>query len=146
MKYSGFSKFYFLVVTYFWGNGTDGEIENILFELINFNFSQDIIYIGHIFFCLRKICHAQSISLFSAYDPHTKDIDTKSCAQEMSYFSRAHNTLSRHTVNFEFTRWVSFIQNLLTKLSNCKICIYNHLVNSNCNPFLDFRKNSNNKK
>ena len=36
--YSGFSKFYFLVVTYFRGNGTHGEIENILFELIYFNY------------------------------------------------------------------------------------------------------------
>ena len=56
-------------------------------------------------FCLRKIiCHAQSISLFRENDPHTSSRAHKICRIIHEIFSLAHNTLSRHTVNFEFIR------------------------------------------
>ena len=97
-----------------------GKFENILFELIYFNYrSFRRIYCTEdtFFFCLRKICHEQSILLFRAYDPHTKDIPRgykilsharKICRIIHEIFSRAHNTLSRHTLNFD----KRFIQNL----------------------------------
>ena len=61
------------------------------------------------------------------------------CTRYVEIFSRAHNTLSRHTINLNLLGGCNLykIYNITT-LSNCKICIYNHPENSNCNPSLDF--------
>ena len=105
-----------------------GEIENILFKLIYFNYRH-----------FRRI-YAHRISLLRAYDSHKRykpraykilSRAHKICRMIHEIFRRAHNTFSCHTVNFEFTGW-EYLYKIykITKLLYCKFCIYTHPLNS----------------
>ena len=164
MKYSGLSKI-FLVVTYYWGNGTDGEIENNLFQLSAFFVGYIVLTRVHIF-CQKKQFIISCIRL--PYGEHsTRSYKILSRAQKIcrfihEIFGRAHSTLSCHTVFELFTGWVWFTQNsqynivvilyILYVHPPNKFKIYNMTVTRartladsenglwSCNPSLDFRK------